>query len=110
VAAAPGVEVPGVLAELGPAKPARSSQVGQIWSGCYSCSLGEDIDGCLVEGGGFAQGCRVRSGEFGEPGAQDPVVDAGEEHGVPESGAGDLVALGVRMRSMRPCSRSRRRS
>jgi ATP/maltotriose-dependent transcriptional regulator MalT len=58
--------------------------------------LGEVIDGCLVEGGGFAQGCRVRSGEFGEPGAQDLVVDAGEEHGVPEAGAGDLVAVGVR--------------
>ena len=41
-------------------------------------------------------GCGVRSGQLGEPGAQDPAVDAGEEHGVPESGAGDLVAVGVR--------------
>jgi hypothetical protein len=44
----------------------------------------------------FAQGCAVRSGELGEPGAQDPVVDAGEEHGMPKSGAGDLIAVGVR--------------
>jgi hypothetical protein len=27
---------------------------------------------------------------------QDPVVDAGEEHGVAQAGAGDLVAVGVR--------------
>ena len=69
---------------------------GRGWSGCYSCSLGEVVDGGLVGAGGFAQGCRVRSGELGEPGAQDPVMDADEEHGVPESGAGDLVAAGVR--------------
>ena len=36
------------------------------------------------------------SGEFGDTGLQDPVVDAGEEHGVAQAGRGDLVAVGVR--------------
>jgi len=44
----------------------------------------------------FAQGCWVRAGELGEPGSQDPVMDAGEEHGVSQAGAGDLIAVGVR--------------
>ena len=39
---------------------------GHGWSGCYSCSLGEVVDGGLVGAGGFAQGCRVRSGELGD--------------------------------------------
>jgi hypothetical protein len=30
------------------------------------------------------------------PVLQYPVVDAGEEHGVTQAGAGDLVAVGVR--------------
>ena len=45
----------------------------------------------------FAQGCWVRSGEFGESFLQDPVMDAGEEHGVAQAGAVvHLVAVGVR--------------
>ena len=42
------------------------------------------------------RGRRVGAGEFGEPGSQDPVVDAGEEHGAVRAGGGDLVAVGVR--------------
>ncbi len=65
-------------------------------SGRDSCSLGEVVDGGLVDSGCFAQGGRVRAGEFGESGSQDAVVDAGEEHGVAQAGGGDLVAVGVR--------------
>ena len=46
--------------------------------------------------GGFAQEGWFWSGEFGDAGLQDPVVDAGEEHGVAQAGRGDLVTVGVR--------------
>jgi hypothetical protein len=35
-------------------------------------------------------------GELGEPGGQDAVVHAGEEHGGMQAGAGDAVAVGAR--------------
>ena len=36
------------------------------------------------------------TGPRSEPGLQDAVVDAGEEQGVAQAGAGDLVVAGVR--------------
>lgn len=58
--------------------------------------MGEFVDGGLVDAGGFAQRRRVRFGEFGQACLQHPVVDAGEEHGVPQAAVGDPVTVGVR--------------
>ena len=60
---------------------------------------GEVVDGGLVGAVGGAQrgGCgRAGVGELGQAGAQEPVVDAGEEAGGAQPGVGDLVAEGVR--------------
>lgn len=58
---------------------------------------GEVIDGCGV---GAAGGCQVAArargrGEGGQAGAQELVVEPGQEQGAGDSGVGDLVAEGA---------------
>lgn len=53
------------------------------------CCGGEGIDGGAVGGGSRSEvtGSGCRGVEFGQPGAQDPIVDTGEElHGVTRGG------------------------
>ena len=66
--------------------PGLRGWCGRGWSGGYPSSLGQVIDRGLADPGGFAHRRWVWSGEFGEAGAQDPVVGAGEEHGVAQAG------------------------
>jgi hypothetical protein len=61
------------------------------------------LPGEVVDGGGVGAGGGRRvavagrgSGKAGQAGAQEPVVQPGEEQGVREAGAGDLVAEAVR--------------
>ena len=58
----------------------------------------EVIDGCGVGAGGGGQvpAAVCGSGEAGQSGAQEPVVQPGEEQRMGEPGAGDLVAEAVR--------------
>ncbi len=41
-------------------------------------------------------GCGAGIGELGQSGAQETIVEPGQEHRLGEPGAGDLVAVGVR--------------
>ncbi len=78
------------------------SQVCGRWyrargSGGESGVADDVVDGGLVCGGGGAELAGwCGGGELGEPGGQDAVVQAGEEHGGLESGVGDAVAAGFR--------------
>ena len=59
------------------------------------CS-GEVVDGVFVGGGGGAEfGRDGWAVDLGEPGAEQPVVGAGEEQRVPQPEVGDAVAVGV---------------
>jgi hypothetical protein len=59
---------------------------------------GKVVDGTGVSAGGGCQAAVADRGpgEAGQPAAQEPVVQAGEEQGLRDAGAGDLVAEGVR--------------
>ena len=57
---------------------------------------GEVVYGSLVEATGRLQRSWFGFGEFGQAGAQQPVVGAGQEECVVESGVGDVVAVAVR--------------
>lgn len=56
------------------------------------------VDGGVEAVEGTSDPCRGRRrrvGELGETAVQQPVVDAGEERGVGQSGVGDAVAVGA---------------
>ena len=55
-----------------------------------------DCGGVGAGGGGQVPAAVCGSGEAGQSGAQEPVVQPGEEQGPGEAGIGDLVAEGVR--------------
>ena len=74
------------------------SGLGRLqWSGSETCCLGEGVDGVLVGAvGGTERSGRVWSGEVGQSGGEQSVVDGGQEPGGAQAGVGDLVAVGVR--------------
>jgi hypothetical protein len=73
-----------VIGALG-ARAGEAGISGQV-SGCESGFAGELVDGCLVAAAGCLEGSGFWVGELGQAGAQEPVVGAGEEQGVVESG------------------------
>jgi hypothetical protein len=62
----------------------------------------EVVDGGLVGVAGRAQVSVGGGGELGQSAALQPVMSAGEEQGVVQSGVGDLVAVAVRQPGDQP--------
>ena len=62
------------------------------------CCGGEGVDRLAVGSGGCFESARgvFGSGEFGQGGGQDAVVDGGEEFRRVQAGVGDLVAVRAR--------------
>lgn len=82
---------------LGPAKPARSSQVCCVRSSGEASGSREFIDGVVVGAGGGAEfGGHGWAVDLGEAGAEQSGVGSGEEQRLAQSGVGDTVAVGFR--------------
>lgn len=91
------------------ARSGGAEMVSQV-SGWESRFLGEFVDGVLVVAAGGLEWAGLGGGELRQAGAEQPVVDTGQEQRVVEPGLGELVAVAVGMRVIRPWVRSRRRS